>query len=620
MHARAALRRLVSLCVVAALFVPSAAAAGDPVSVVFVDSGQTLGSSNSRAVALGDLDGDGDLDAFVANYSAGNAVWLNDGLGGFSDSLQTLGSGPTTDVALADLDGDGDLDGFAINESEPDRVWLNNGAGVFLDSGQSLGNTAGVSVSVGDLDGDEIPDALVTHRDSGAPDNFFATVWINDGAGTFAGTPQEYLYGGLSPRAAVGDLDGDEDLDAFITKGYSAGANDIWLNDGDGGFSSIGGTAGSNCRNAALGDLDGDGDLDAFALTAAIGFDGPSLVLRNNGAAAMTDTGQTLGAVNNNAVALGDLDRDGDPDAFLATSSGSTVWTNDGAGFFIESGQTLGSAESSDVALADLDGDRDLDAFVASNGANSVWMNTTILPLHSDGFELGDQSAWSRSIPDGPAVTGIDPDSGLAVGGDLITITGTGLSGATDVQLDGTSCVSWTVLDDQHIQCETPPHDPAWVRVTVWRGAGHASSAARFRFIGTTEAGIGYSALIWPEQTTCAVGTTTESMRGRAFGPGLTDWTGPPPAMVVAEIGYGPEGTMPDRDPGWHWVVGIWANDLSANDEFLAALTCPAPGNYGLAFRASADGGLTYLYGDISGSTPGDPIDPAFLGLLMSTP
>ena len=58
----------------------------------FIDSGQSLGSSLSYDVALGDVDGDGDLDAFVNNYAQGNKVWLNDGSGSFTDSGQSLGN------------------------------------------------------------------------------------------------------------------------------------------------------------------------------------------------------------------------------------------------------------------------------------------------------------------------------------------------------------------------------------------------------------------------------------------------------------------------------------------------------------------------------------------------
>ena len=42
----------------------------------FTDSGQSLGNHRSLGAALGDVDGVGDLDAFIANFVQGNRVWL----------------------------------------------------------------------------------------------------------------------------------------------------------------------------------------------------------------------------------------------------------------------------------------------------------------------------------------------------------------------------------------------------------------------------------------------------------------------------------------------------------------------------------------------------------------
>ena len=74
----------------------------------FEDSGQTLGSSGSIGVALGDVDGDGDLDAFVVNsFNEANIVWLNDGDGVFTDSGQSLGSRASYGVTLGTWTGTG---------------------------------------------------------------------------------------------------------------------------------------------------------------------------------------------------------------------------------------------------------------------------------------------------------------------------------------------------------------------------------------------------------------------------------------------------------------------------------------------------------------------------------
>ena len=112
---------------------------------------------------MGDVDGDGDLDAFLANRATTNQVWVNDGSGIFNDSGQDLGNYESVGVSLADLDADGDLDAFVANLNQPNRVWLNDGSGAFVDSGQTLGSHGSLGLSLGDLDGDGDLDAFVVN-------------------------------------------------------------------------------------------------------------------------------------------------------------------------------------------------------------------------------------------------------------------------------------------------------------------------------------------------------------------------------------------------------------------------------------------------------------------------
>jgi hypothetical protein len=117
-----------------------------------------LGDAESKGIALGDLDGDGDLDAFVANHGA-NAVWFNAGDGTFTQGDQDLGDATSNAVALADIDADGDLDAFVANDGQ-NVLWVNDGTGQFSKSSQS-DTLNSLGVAAGDVNGDQVADMVV---------------------------------------------------------------------------------------------------------------------------------------------------------------------------------------------------------------------------------------------------------------------------------------------------------------------------------------------------------------------------------------------------------------------------------------------------------------------------
>jgi hypothetical protein len=347
---------------------------------VFIDSGQSLGNLRSLDVALGDLDGDRDLDAFVGNYENENRVWFNDGTGNFTDSGQSMGIKPSPGVALGDVDGDDDLDAVVANWfgfMPSAKVWLNDGSGYLSDSGQNL--TLGCyDVALGDVDGDGDLDAFF------ASDYAANEVWLNNGSGTFTDSGQR-LGSSVSYDAALGDLDGDGDLDAVV--GNKDADHRVWQNDGSGFF-----TAGQSISSpptaeaVALGDLDADGDKD-IVLVGGLVPNSYGVVMLNDGIGNFSKANEFFMYDGYSMdLSLADLDGDGDLDMIVVTdgeysawhTGANYVWRNDGSGSFSDSGQRLGSSVSQGLALGDLDGDGDPDAFVANDAANKVWLNVSI--------------------------------------------------------------------------------------------------------------------------------------------------------------------------------------------------------------------------------------------------
>ena len=343
----------------------------------FINSGETFNNTNnSPASALGDLDNDGDLDAFVVTHDF-SKVFFNDGNGNFIDSGQSISNSWGWRVALGDLDNDGDLDAYIGDHLFGHMVWMNNGAGLFVNSGQKLGNGHTYGLALGDIDGDGDLDVVAANFNGNA-------IWLNNGAGLFTKSNQNLDIYGID--VALGDIDADGDLDIFFvndiynTNGYPA---TVWLNNGSGIYSDSGQRLGySEGASVVLGDFDSDGDLDAFVANEDYQ---PDKVWLNNGNGVFTDSGQNLGASYSLDVAIGDLDNDGDLDVIVATgfadghqADTNKVWLNNGAGIFYLGDQSFTPSFCGSVVFGDTDSDGDLDALIGygDNRPVRLWQNS----------------------------------------------------------------------------------------------------------------------------------------------------------------------------------------------------------------------------------------------------
>ena len=352
------------------------------------------GSELTASISLGDVDGDGDLDAVAANgrhWPGQNRIYFNDGRAAFT-LARPLGDEKAGSYAvpLADFDGDGDLDIAVGNDRARNLVFLNDGSGRF-EAGAIFGTPSSTrSLTLTDLDGDGHTDILVVNR---GRRNF---IFHGDGSGGFReGVP--FGSGDDSTiDVAVADLDGDGDPDLVLAN-RDGGANRVHWNDAGSFERRTGfGTGTDETRGVAVGDLDGDGRLDI--VTANIGE--PNAVHFGDGEGGFGRS-MVFGGDDDRsyAVRLADLDLDGDPDIVVANAGGrNAVYFNrvgegdsDGRGLGDAAGGTgfgelrFGCANCATygVAVGDLNGDGFPEIVTANSGApNGVFGNSRPAPAH----------------------------------------------------------------------------------------------------------------------------------------------------------------------------------------------------------------------------------------------
>jgi hypothetical protein len=364
-------------------------------------------------VAAGDFDGDGLTDLYVVGGTAGaNRLFRNRGDGTFADVAGAAGvalagvsgSGPL----FFDYDGDGRLDLFVgAVEGDAPVLFHNQGDGTFADvtAASGLGFPFDtVSATAGDYDGDGWLDLFLSHWGAAAGG---CHLWHNDAGAGFSCADADAGLDGLvrglrdwTFTANFADIDGDGRVDLLVTEDY--GQSTVWINQGGGRFANATGAVitDENGMGSAVGDYDGDGDLDWF-VSSIRDADGTTegnwgttgnRLYRNRGDGTFEDATDEAGVRDGDwgwAASFADFNNDGLPDLVHVNGwpQGSPQFRGTRArlfiagpgGHFVDRAEALGLDErigGRGVVCFDYDGDGDLDLFVFNNsGPHHLWRN-----------------------------------------------------------------------------------------------------------------------------------------------------------------------------------------------------------------------------------------------------
>jgi hypothetical protein len=436
----------------------------------------SLGVGRNSAPALADLDGDGDLDAIVGREFPGDLRYFeNTGAaaspsfiertGSQSPFLQGVAVYARSAPALGDLDGDGDLD-LVIGQFSGSFKYLKNtgssSSPKFLNQTGTASPFGAVapwgsdtSPELADLDGDGDLDAVVGARSG--------LVAFLENTGSRALPAFSWRTGTASPVAgidadgfsapALADLDADGDLDLtvggiqpfvyyFRNTGSAAAPGFLAVAESDNPFADYNANPLLVKIFPELADLDGDGDFDA-----SFGdLDGDVTFLANTGspatavfeqvsAPASPFTGIDLGRYS--FPDLADLDADGDLDAVVGSSWGRLRFyaNTGGAGalaFLWRSGSSDPFAGTGEVfegapELADLDHDGDLDLVAGLHGGPPRFFKNSGAPASPAFVEMtGSANPFGQIFPSTESTVDLvdldrDGDADAVIGsGDLV--------------------------------------------------------------------------------------------------------------------------------------------------------------------------------------------------------
>lgn len=379
------LRPILAAC---ALTIAGLVAAGPPVAaagpaVAFdapIDSSVGLSPFD---VAVGDVDGDGSLDAVAVNFYSDSLTYLRGhGDGGFSPGVDFATGTEPVRVVVADVNGDNRADAIvANNRSGTVSVLIGVGDGTFKPKVDYDAGAAPRGLAVGDVNGDHHPDLLVTSVSESVVD-----VFLGAGDGTFAARTT-VATGGQPTAVALADLNDDGRADLLTTDTTDSRLS-VFLGNGDGTFAArVAYAAYDHAASLTVADFNGDRVPDV-----AVGVKQQSDVSRvrvflgNGDGTLQPDAIYAVDGFNAPArIDAHDVNGDWIADLIVTGAGGDqiSVLLGNGDGTFDGAYADVPTGSGPiGLAVGDLNADGRLDLLTADSTHNSVsaLLNATVVP------------------------------------------------------------------------------------------------------------------------------------------------------------------------------------------------------------------------------------------------
>jgi hypothetical protein len=379
------------------------------------------------ATAVGDIDGDGDLDLVVTSDAPDKiSILLNTGNGSFAAPIHIFlanGSSPHTPVT-GDLDGDGDVDvAVSLKNSNAVQVIVNN-AGTLVPGPTFAVGAEPRDLAIGDLDRDGDADLVVSNRSGNS-----VSVLRNDGGLVFSVAS---YAAGTDPRDLdLGDVTGDGLLDIAVAA-HDSDMIVILRNTGGAAFvanPSIS-TAPRSPSGVTLARLDANGTLDVAASGSNNGVEFAMVSLNAGGGVFGPMAAFVLTGVDAGTMDAADFDGDGDNDLAIlnrSTNDVSLLRNNGAGGFGADQRFGVGSSPGHLVAThLDKNGVADLVVTNENTGGVSVLLNGTggASPMLTT-CHPGEEGVRNCPCANAPASLGRGCDNSAGTGGAVLSATGT---------------------------------------------------------------------------------------------------------------------------------------------------------------------------------------------------